>query len=154
VLNDTLALSFIPKRHEHKQNSISMLAYREKTLKVQGVNHPADSDLKKFDALKKEKNEVLSELAKSDAPTTAPTTSMEQFKTCRLRSELKARLANIRGEASNIMKRNRTIRNNWTTNIVGVEQIGDDAHSELFGEQQKQLERLERRHSETHKNRL
>jgi hypothetical protein len=44
-----------------------MLAFRDKTLKAQGIPHAFDSDLKKFEQLKNDKKDVLSQLTTQPA---------------------------------------------------------------------------------------
>ena len=52
VKNDELALSYFPKKHEHKKNSISILAYRDQTLKTMGITAPYEADAETFKSLR------------------------------------------------------------------------------------------------------
>ena len=45
---------------------------------------------------------------------------------------MKAKLEKVMNEAQFLMKRNRNIKNNWKAGVVGVEQPGDDAESEMY----------------------
>jgi len=47
-ISEELNLSFYPKRHQAKENSMSMLMYRKNTLKNQGKEHHMDKDLSRF----------------------------------------------------------------------------------------------------------
>jgi len=81
VQNDTLSLSYYPKKHEHQMNSLSILAYRDKTLKTKGISHPDDNNVKKFELLEESRKDVFSEIMKTEKTSLeVPLTSQVQLK--------------------------------------------------------------------------
>lgn len=55
-------LTYFPKKHEQKLNSVSILAYREQTLKSQGYETGFDQDIKIFEALQDQSKMLKSQI--------------------------------------------------------------------------------------------
>ena len=69
------SLTYYPKKHEAKVNSVSMLTYREQTLKTKGHGHPMESDKKRFKDLGTSRMELMREM---ERPESSMQTSKEQ----------------------------------------------------------------------------
>lgn len=52
ITQETKSISYYLKKHEKAENSISLLAHRDNTMKAQGLNMFFDDDVSQFDKYK------------------------------------------------------------------------------------------------------
>jgi len=62
------SLTYYPKPHEAKVNSISMLTNREQTLTKKGLGHPMEHDKRRFKDLCGNRTQVMGQMSRAQSP--------------------------------------------------------------------------------------
>lgn len=88
------------------------------------MTHPAAEQISRFEELNKSRKDLMLQLDFKDSGRPCTPHKEQKLKIDRL-TEIKNKLQEVRSETCSLMRRNRTIQNNWKAGIVGVEQFTD-----------------------------